>query len=263
MKMTHTLDANKVWSFMRNTYVNESFVNYSIAVLCYVGTVVISFTLVAKMVYGVSFENIPTKQKVRELKLNAEALVTYIILFHGYAEYFGLKWERIGMAEFVKEFAIYSIVFNLWFYVNHRLWHAVPFLYKHVHKHHHDSYIVWPLSSLSNNWLESLFTSIGFIIIPCFFPEYCHFNSYSWLASIFSVVFVAAAGHSRIPYTLEHATHHLIRTKNYGFINSAMCLPNIDWAMGTYKEAIDEKRVHKHYKAEVEAYYPAFIEKQK
>ena len=63
-----------------------------------------------------------------------------------------------------------ALLWSLWgalwadfhFYMQHRLLHSVPFLYRHVHSVHHRSYNIEPVSSLSMHPVEHIiyFTSV-------------------------------------------------------------------------------------------------------
>jgi sterol desaturase/sphingolipid hydroxylase (fatty acid hydroxylase superfamily) len=143
-----------------------------------------------------------------------------------------------------------NVVFNLWFYVSHRIWHAYPRVYRMVHKHHHESFIVWPLSAFSNNYLESLWTAIGITIFPGVFMWYTGrpANAFAWFAHIFSIVLVSVFGHSRLPHTLEHAVHHLVLKKNFGFYSHWLGFPAYDIPSGTWTKASDvSSLVEKYY----------------
>jgi len=69
-----------------------------------------------------------------------------------------------------------------------------------------------------------------------------------------SIIFEAIIGHSRIPYSLEHATHHAAYNKNYGFFSYRMGRINFDKLLNTWSYKSEIPRMCKLYRREVMSY---------
>jgi sterol desaturase/sphingolipid hydroxylase (fatty acid hydroxylase superfamily) len=239
----------------------ESFVTQDFAVflaayymfyLCAAGIL----TAVAVFIFKVDYSNIDSKQLKREVLLTLESYTTSALD----------KWIMLQCVPFSNDINLFGIaasyvinlnVFLCWFYFSHRMWHSNRMLYKYVHEHHHRSTIVCPLTSLSNNWLESVWTDVGFAIGPAFLGAIGANNVWGWYMAIASIVFVALLGHSRLPYTLEHATHHTMVNKNFGFfwhISSYLGVKRWDSVFGTWAFAEDVPKVKKVYPKESSLY---------
>jgi sterol desaturase/sphingolipid hydroxylase (fatty acid hydroxylase superfamily) len=182
---------------------------YYMYYLCMAGLL----TAVAVFIFKIDYTDIDSKQLKREALLTLESYTTGALFV----------WTMLQCVPFSNDIDLFGIaasyvinlnVFLCWFYGSHRMWHSNRIIYKYVHEHHHRSTIVCPLTSLSNNWLESVWTDVGFAIGPLFLGAN---NVWGWYMSIASIVFVALFGHSRLPYSLEHATHHTTVNKNFGF----------------------------------------------
>ena len=139
-----------------------------------------------------------------------------------------------------------SVVEETHFYWSHRMLHAVPFLYRHVHKDHHQSFNPDPLSGLSMHWFESAVYFSAAACVACVAPQV-------WLARLAVKVLVltplqghsgmapAAARHSAgagavlslgpldviFDAGIDHYIHHAKFNYNYG------ANPLWDMVMGT------------------------------
>ena len=84
-----------------------------------------------------------------------------------------------------------SVVEETHFYWSHRMLHAVPFLYRHVHKDHHQSFNPDPLSGLSMHPLESAIYFSAAACVAAVAPQV-------WLArlAVKALVLTPLQGHS-------------------------------------------------------------------
>jgi sterol desaturase/sphingolipid hydroxylase (fatty acid hydroxylase superfamily) len=239
----------------------ESFVTQDFAVflaayyMYYLGVAGI-LTAVAVFVFKIDYSNIDSKQLKREVLLTLESYTTSALIFWIVLQCVPFS-NDINLFGIAASFAINLNVFLCWFYFSHRMWHSNRILYKYVHEHHHRSTIVCPLTALSNNWLESVWTDVGFAIGPLFLGAIGANNVWGWYMAIASIVFVALFGHSRLPYSLEHATHHTMVNKNFGFylhISPYVGMLRWDSVFGTWAFAADVPKVKKVYPKESSLY---------
>lgn len=207
---------------------------------------------IAVIKFKVDYTNLKISQLRREIFLTLEGYTTNAVCYWIVLQFIS-SW-RYDFTD-VKDVAISyignSLVFNAWFYFSHRLWHSNRFLYHYVHSHHHESVIVCPLTALSNAWTESVWVSTGYVIGPYFFG---FSNIWGWYMVTLSIVLEAIIGHSRIPYSLEHATHHAAYNKNYGFFSYRMGRINFDKLLNTWSYKSEIPRMCKLYRREVMSY---------
>jgi sterol desaturase/sphingolipid hydroxylase (fatty acid hydroxylase superfamily) len=219
---------------------------YYIYYLCMAGLL----TAVAVFIFKIDYSNIDSKQLKREALLTLESYTTSALIFWIMLQCVPSWNNDIDLFGIVASYMININVFLCWFYFSHRIWHSNRIIYKYVHEHHHRSTIVCPLTALSNSWLESLWTDVAFAIGPLFLGAN---NVWGWYMSIASIVFVALGGHSRIPYSLEHATHHTVVNKNFGFywhISPWFGIMRWDSVFGTWAFAADVQKVKRVYPKE-------------
>jgi sterol desaturase/sphingolipid hydroxylase (fatty acid hydroxylase superfamily) len=238
----------------------RSFVSHDFALFAYAYYTLYLFmagliTAVAVFIFKVDYCNINYKQLKREALLTFEAVTTNAFFLWAVLKYVPSWSSDIDVFEIAASYVININVFLCWFYVSHRMWHSNRIIYKYVHEHHHQSTIVCPLTALSNTWLESVWTQVGFAIGPIFLGAN---NVWGWYISIACIVFIALIGHSRIPYSLEHATHHTIVTKNFGFYwgKGNPWKGTIVWdsVFGTWAYASEVQKVKKVYPEESTLY---------
>jgi len=208
--------------------------------------------MVAIRKFKVDYSNIEHKQLRREILLTLEGYTTNAICYWIILQ-FVPSWQTdyTDIKDIAFSYIGNSLVFNAWFYFSHRLWHSNRFLYRVVHAHHHESVIVCPLTALSNRWIESVWVSTGYVIGPYFFGLT---NLWGWYLTTLSIVFEAILGHSRIPYTLEHATHHAVYNKNYGFYSERLYRFNFDKLLNTWSYGSNVPRMHKLYPVDILSY---------
>lgn len=139
---------------------------------------------------------------------------------------FTAKWGQIA-----GDIAILLVWNELHFYGMHRLLHT-RWLYRHVHRVHHESVVPTPFSTYSFHWVEAALLGSVMILPMLLF----HFNVIALLAlPVLSVAF-NSIGHANYNVfakhpemhsaSREHSMHHLRVSGNYGFY-----LPFLDqWA---------------------------------
>jgi sterol desaturase/sphingolipid hydroxylase (fatty acid hydroxylase superfamily) len=76
---------------------------------------------------------------------------------------FALEWQ--GLGAFAAQFLIVFFVDDLYFYFYHRLMHENRFLYRVIHRVHHQAYAPLPLEYLYVHPLEWMLGSLG-IVLP-------------------------------------------------------------------------------------------------
>ena len=125
------------------------------------------------------------------------------------------------------EFALYFFVFDLWFYVAHRLMHIEP-IYRWTHKIHHRSMLPNPLSSTSMHPIEGV---IEGLIIPLFLAAFTVHQTTMMFIIPFATLMglYVHCGYEVMPKwwyktwaskwfitPMFHDQHHLYVTCNYG-----------------------------------------------
>lgn len=215
-------------------------------------------TIIAMYVFQVDYySNIQGSQLRREIRLTLEGYTTNAICYWIILQCVP-SWQTTTsshdnnntMMDIVWSYLINNIIFSAWFYLNHKLWHSNRFLYQWIHSHHHESVVVCPLTALSNRWTESVVTSLGFAWGPLLGAN----NVVGWYLSILTIVAEAIVGHSRIPFTLEHAAHHVVRTTNFGFYADWTGRCKWDQWLGTWSYHSDLPRMKKVYPKETQSY---------
>jgi lathosterol oxidase len=167
-----------------------------------------------------------------------------ILIFGGYGLVTFLAW-RSGVVSVAFRPAWYKVIGDVvllvaWnevhFYCMHRMLH-MRWLYRHVHRIHHESVVPTPFSTYSFHWLEAVLLG-SVMILPMLFL------SISWQAllalPVISIIFNSIghcnynifAKHPSIhSASQEHTMHHLRVGGNYGFY-----LPFLDvWAKTTLR----------------------------
>lgn len=227
---SHGDDSETAFAFLRRIFMDPAFSRFAFWYAASYLAWVAFFTLIGSIGFGIDYRaSISRKQFWREVRLSAEGVLGYTITL-----YLGLQFLPQWTTDISAPFALIILqlwgvlqFFNFFFYASHRLWHSNRTLYRWIHADHHESVVVCPLTSLSNSWLESLWVGMGTLILPML-----GFNNVMiWYASIAIVVFLAVQGHSRIPFTLEHAAHHATLSRNLAFYFplSGVLLPYDSW----------------------------------
>lgn len=120
---------------------------------------------------------------------------------------------------------LFMVIEDATFYASHRLLHAVPFLYRNVHKLHHKYYYSLSFAAESSHPVEHL---LGNQLPFALGPTLCGAHLYTWYAWLLWRVAETIVNHSGfdvpfspfrfIPFTgsaVAHDAHHQINSGNY------------------------------------------------
>ena len=136
------------------------------------------------------------------------------------------EWTWSAGAVLALQLATYVACADVWFYYTHRLLHAVPSLYQHIHAPHHAHASPTALDSLNAHPLEHLVSNVGSVLCgPCALhalglPQFWA-GMLLWVAA---ATWSTCAAHSGVRTccggmvgTHElHDLHHRYLTCNYG-----------------------------------------------
>ena len=118
----------------------------------------------------------------------------------------------------------YKIIFDMtnimlmtdtWFYFMHRLCHEVPFLYKNVHKKHHEWVNPVTATVIYASHIENVFINIG----PLYFIAHAiNMNWYTWMLWIHTATLNTSIIHSGYKWVpnKNHDYHHKKRDVAFG-----------------------------------------------
>jgi methylsterol monooxygenase len=150
-----------------------------------------------------------------------------IWLFHPMCQYFGLE-TNVPFPPLYKmayQIAIFFVMEDAWHYWAHRLMHASSFLYKNVHKIHHQYSAPFGLAAEYASPIEVMvlgFGTVGCPIVWCAITKDLHIlTMYCWIALR---VFQAIDAHSgyEFPWSLHHflpfwagAEHHDVHHEKF------------------------------------------------
>lgn len=229
---------------------------FSIAVLS-----VLAWLMFGKLILGLGWElgmklqvmrahrvfciDIPKGQRLREIKSSwhflSDAIVLYVLIRF---DLIVLAPENLSII--LLSFAALYIWVEVWYYFTHRLMHESDIFYR-IHRSHHLTRVVTPLSSISMSWIEKwVFYTCGWLgfmalishLIPVSLFGIASYYLFHFLISLHGHSNVEASHlgpalsnllHSGSP--TSHALHHARFRVNYGF--SSMFL---DRLLGTYAE---------------------------
>jgi Delta7-sterol 5-desaturase len=150
---------------------------------------------------------------------------------------FGASWLKIGA-----EVAMLVIWNEVHFYTMHRSLHT-PWLFRKVHRIHHESAVPTPFSTYSFHWIESMLLG-SVMLLPMFIYR---FSAPALLALPIISILLNTIGHSNYNLfanhprmrsaSVEHTAHHIRVNGNFGFY-----LPFFDrWA----RTALSRKPEHR------------------
>ena len=131
-----------------------------------------------------------------------------------------------SIPKFVFQMVVMMLIQDFWFYWSHRALH-LPIFYKRIHKHHHNHYNTYILSTVDTHWIEFIFGNImPFLVGMAVMGKTLHVFTLNSL--IITRNIGSSSGHSGysfpwIPgqiypfYThpMYHNYHHLKNTGNY------------------------------------------------
>jgi lathosterol oxidase len=214
--------------------------------LLYFFAAIITWLLTRGLLPALGIGAVVDQRPLRDGQIGHEitrSLIT-ILVFGVYGLVTFLAW-RVGLVSVDLRASWPKIVFDIvlllaWnevhFYCLHRLLHT-RWLYRHVHRIHHESVAPTPFSTYSFHWLEAALLGSVMILPMLFFT----FSLIALLAlPVLSIAFnsighcnynVFAKHPSLHSASLEHSMHHLRVSGNYGFY-----LPFLDtWANTTFR----------------------------
>ena len=171
-----------------------------------------------------------TRSLVSILIFAIYGLITYKLWQAGYLQIdIRAPWLRVSL-----EMVVLFLWNELHFYCCHRVLHT-RWLYRHVHRIHHESVVPTPFSTYSFHWFEA--TLLGSVMM---LPMLFHTFSLAALVSlpVLSILF-NTIGHANYNVfakkssalysaSVEHSMHHRRVSGNYGFY-----LPMLDRWAGT------------------------------
>jgi lathosterol oxidase len=212
--------------------------------LLYAGSAIIAWFLTRRLLPGLGIGAIVDKRPLRDRQIAREiqrSLIS-ILIFAVYGVVTFLAWRygivtvefRPSWSKVMGDAAILFGWNEVHFYCMHRLLHT-EWLYRHVHRIHHESVVPTPFSTYSFHWLEAVLLG-SVMILPMLVYE---FSAAALLALPVMSIALNTIGHcnynafatrpSMHSASLEHSMHHLRVRGNYGFY-----LPFLDaWARTT------------------------------
>ena len=199
---------------------------------------------------------IPADQRLREIRSSwhvvSDAVVLYVLTRFGL-----IQLAADTLANSLLTFAVFYAWVEVWYYATHRWMHANDFLYR-VHRSHHLTRVVTPLSSISMSWVEKwVFYTCGWLGFVALASWVVPISLYG-IAAYYAFHFIISLhGHSNTEPTrlgclmsrlgmgsaTSHALHHARFRVNYGFSNMLL-----DRLLGTYSnetETLQRKAVEK------------------
>ncbi|MBP9742129.1 MAG: sterol desaturase family protein [Burkholderiales bacterium] len=124
---------------------------------------------------------------------------------------------------------IFLLCYDLYFYVTHRIMHTYKVLFRLVHKVHHLSLRIRPLTAESNSFLEALIQFSGAIFFLSTIPMYSKLIQPLYYSLIVLGVYVHS-GYELVPnlpilryffsISTSHNLHHRTFNYNYGFVTT-------------------------------------------
>ncbi|CAO2647807.1 Nn.00g087290.m01.CDS01 [Neocucurbitaria sp. VM-36] len=150
-----------------------------------------------------------------------------IWLFHPMCQYFGLETSVPfpSLYKMAYQIAIFFVMEDAWHYWTHRLMHASPFLYKNIHKIHHQYSAPFGLAAEYASPIEVMVLGFGTVGVPimwCAITKDLHIlTMYTWI--VFRL-FQAIDAHSgyEFPWSLHHflpfwagAEHHDVHHEKF------------------------------------------------
>jgi len=182
--------------------------------------------------YKIQNQKIPTAKE----QFQCAALVLFshftvelpqIWLFHPLAQFFGLSTTVPFPSLFTMAYQIaaFFVMEDAWHYWSHRMMHSIPFLYKNVHKIHHQYSAPFGLAAEYASPIEVFVLGFGTVVCPilwCAFTGDLHIlTMYSWIVLRLFQAIDAHSGYE-FPWSLHHflpfwagADHHDVHHEKF------------------------------------------------
>jgi sterol desaturase/sphingolipid hydroxylase (fatty acid hydroxylase superfamily) len=143
----------------------------------------------------------------------------------------------------VKNCVQYLVAWDFIVFCMHYLFHQNDWLYRNVHKHHHETIYVSPFSSTIITLSEHALVGIVPIIVPLF---YINMSVVAWTLMNTLIFIYGMVIHSTLKTPWdgvflgpnEHATHHIYKQTHFGFF-----LPMWDYLLGTGMSTVPRERL--------------------
>lgn len=200
---------------------------------------------------------VPVGQRLREIKSSwhviSDAVYLYVLLRTGL-----LLLAPESVLTDAKTFAIFYVWVEVWYYFTHRWMHQYDWLY-FVHRSHHLTRVVTPLSSISMSWMEKwVFYTMGWLsfmaalswVTPISLRGIAAYYAFHFVISLHghsnvetSRVAAFLSRHLSMGSATSHALHHARFKVNYGFSNMML-----DKLLGTYSdetETLQQRAIEK------------------
>tara|TARA_R110000851_G_scaffold159236_1_gene302479 strand:- start:14 stop:592 length:579 start_codon:yes stop_codon:yes gene_type:complete len=123
--------------------------------------------------------------------------------------------------------ARYLIMFDTIVFWMHWAFHASPWLYKNIHREHHQTIWVSPFSATILNWKEHILVGVVPTILPLYFLD-MSLLAWSLMNSLIFIYGMIIHSSMNFPGAHEHASHHVYKNTHFGFM-----FPFWDAWMGT------------------------------
>lgn len=199
---------------------------------------------------------IPARQRLREIK-SSWHVVSDVIALYGLIRFDLIRFAPHSLVNTLLTFMLFYLWVEVWYYFTHRWMHEYEFLYR-VHRSHHLTRVVTPLSSISMSWIEKwvFYTGawLGFMamiswVAPVTLYGIAAYYTYHFIISLHGHSNTEASRLGCLLLKLgmgsaaSHALHHARFRVNYGFSNMWL-----DRLLGTYSpdtETLQYKAVAK------------------
>ncbi|KAL1918261.1 uncharacterized protein VTP21DRAFT_2921 [Calcarisporiella thermophila] len=154
------------------------------------------------------------------------------LTFHPLAEYLGMKITEVPLPSWQAiclQIAFFLVIEDAYNYWGHRALHT-PYLYKHIHKVHHEYAAPFGMAAEYTSWMETLILGLGTMLGPLIYCSFANdFHLFTFLLWLIVRMAQAVDSHSGydFPWSLHnfipfwagaehHDYHHLAFVNNYG-----------------------------------------------
>jgi lathosterol oxidase len=183
---------------------------------------------------------ITKKQMLSELKNSSKSIVLFgfsgVVMIYLYREHVVVFKEFSVLNTLIG--VLYLTLWNeIHFFLVHRLMH-IPYLYRNIHRVHHQSKITTVYSVYSFHWFEAMLLST----VPITIAPFIDFSTTAIFLYPVASILLNYAGHCNYRFGkgngvfwkqigTRHAQHHLKNSKNFGF-----ALTTFDWLFASNKK---------------------------